>query len=182
MDKVRVQLLDDKTGEVLKEVDVMTSANAVLFADGQTFQQKLDSGALKGQTGAIGPQGDKGDPFSIAKVYTSISAMNAGFSTDGLKSGSFVLIDTGNVNDTDNAKLYYKGVTAYTYLTDLSGAQGIQGPQGSQGIQGLKGDTGPTGLQGLQGIQGLAGTDGASIKVGATYATGTDVKLFLKTI
>jgi len=179
MDKVRVQLLDDKTGEVLKEVDVMTSANAVLFADGQTFQQKLDSGALKGQTGAIGPQGDKGDPFSIAKVYTSISAMNAGFSTDGLKSGSFVLIDTGNVNDTDNAKLYYKGVTAYTYLTDLSGAQGIQGPQG---IQGLKGDTGPTGLQGLQGIQGLAGTDGASIKVGATYATGTDVKLFLKTI
>ena len=65
--------------------------------------------------------------------------MNAGFASDGVKQGQFVLIDTGNVNDADNAKLYVKGTTAYTYLTDLSGATGMTGPQGPQG---LKGETG----------------------------------------
>nr|DAP07831.1 MAG TPA: collagen alpha 1(VIII) chain protein [Caudoviricetes sp.] len=67
LDKVRVQLLDEETGEIIKEVDVQTSADAVTFEDGQTFQQKFDSGALKGQkgdkgdTGAVGSQGPKGD-------------------------------------------------------------------------------------------------------------------------
>ena len=60
LDKVRVQLLDEETGAVIKEVDVQTSADAVTFADGETFQQKLDSGKLKGDTGAQGPQGKQG--------------------------------------------------------------------------------------------------------------------------
>lgn len=34
LNKVRVQLLDEETGSVLEEVDVMTSADAVSFADG----------------------------------------------------------------------------------------------------------------------------------------------------
>jgi hypothetical protein len=63
--------------------------------------------------------------------------------------GQFVLIDTGNVNDADNSKLYYKGASAYVFLTDLSGAQGIQGPQGPQGIQGPAGNPGATGEQGV---------------------------------
>ena len=54
LNKVRVQLLDEETGSVLEEVDVMTSADAVSFADGQTFQQKLDAGLLKGQKGDTG--------------------------------------------------------------------------------------------------------------------------------
>ncbi|OCB00390.1 collagen-like protein [Clostridium beijerinckii] len=247
LNKVRVQLLDASSGSVLQEVDVLTSADAVTFADGQTFQQKLDSGSLKGAQGPQGVQGPAGDPFTIAKTYSSISAMNSVYSTDGVKQGQFVVIDTGNVNDTDNAKLYIKGTTAYTYLTDLSGAQGIQGPQGIQGIQGPKGDTGATGSvgttgakgadgatwllgsgtpttqgkigdfylntsnfdvyskatgswgltgnikgatgsqgtkgdTGATGAQGPAGADGASVKFGTTYATGTDVKLFLKTM
>lgn len=257
LDKVRVQLLDESTGAVLKEVNVLTSADAVTFADGQTFQQKLDGGLLKGPQGVQGiqgVQGPAGDPFTIAKVYSSVSAMNTGFATDGLKIGSFVLIDTGNINDADNAKLYVKGSTAYTYITDLSGATGMQGPQGIQGIQGpqgaagirgsqwysgtaitgtstsatvftgsgitsalvndqyfntstgnvyvctvsgnastakwiysicLKGATGATGAAGPTGAtgpQGPAGADGASIKVGTDYASGTQVKLFLKTM
>lgn len=91
-----------------------------------------------------GPKGDKGDPFAIAKTYASVSAMNAGFATDGVKTGSFVLIDTGNVDNPDNSKLYVKGDSAYTFVTDLSGAQGIQGPQGARGEQDPKGDTGCT--------------------------------------
>ena len=84
----------------------------------------------KGDTGAQGPQGEKGDPFAIAKTFASVEAMNAGFATDGVKEGQFVMIDTGNVEDEDNAKLYVKGSTSYTYITDLSGATGLTGPEG----------------------------------------------------
>jgi hypothetical protein len=66
----------------------------------------------------------------ISKVYSSVSAMNSGFASDGVPVGGFVLIETGNVNDEDNAKLYVKTSSGYNFLTDLSGAQGIQGPKG----------------------------------------------------
>jgi len=195
MDKVRVQLLDQTTGAVIKEVDVLTSADAVTFSDGQTFQQKLNAGTLKGakgDTGSQGIQGIQGEPFSISKTYVSVSAMNSGYASDGVGIGKFVLIDTGNINDADNAKLYYKGATSYTFLTDLSGATGIQGSQGVQGIQGVKGDTGATGSQGIQGltgatgatgaqgIQGIKGDTGDTVKIGTDYASGTQAKLFFK--
>ena len=90
----------------------------------------------QGETGGIGPQGPKGDGFSISKTYASVEAMNAGFATDGLAEGSFVII-TSNVEDEDNAKLYVKGEIAYEFVTDMSGATGIQGEQGVQGIQGI---------------------------------------------
>lgn len=173
LQKVRVQLLDTSTGAVLQEVDVLTSADAVLFSDGQTFQQKLDAGLLKGATGVQGIQGLQGEAFSISKVYTSVALMNAGYSTDGLKQGKFVLIDTGNVTDVDNAKLYVKGATAYTYLTDLSGTTGIQGPQGIQGIQGVKGDTGATGATGSQGVTGAKGDTGVSMVSKNAWVTAT---------
>lgn len=95
-----------------------------------------------GEQGVKGEKGDKGDPFSIAKIFTSVAEMNAGFATDGVAEGSFVLISTTDVNDPDNSKLYVKGTEAYTFITDLSGATGIAGPQGEQGIQGETGATG----------------------------------------
>lgn len=96
----------------------------------------------RGPQGIQGPQGAKGDAFSIAKTYQSVAAMNEDFATDAVKEGQFVMIDTGNVDDEDNAKLYVKGKTAYSYITDLSGATGVQGPQGVQGVQGERGDAG----------------------------------------
>lgn len=120
-----------------------------------TFTVQNGSKGSKGETGATGPTGPqgptgpKGDPFSISKIYSSVAAMNAGYSSDGVGIGQFVLIDTGNVNNADNSKLYYKGASAYVFLTDLSGAQGIQGPQGPQGIQGPAGNPGATGEQGV---------------------------------
>ena len=51
--------------------------------------------------------------------------MNSGYSSDGVPVGGFVIIETGDVNNADNAKLYIKGNTSYEFLTDLSGAQGI---------------------------------------------------------
>ena len=120
-----------------------------------------DLGSIIGPQGPQGPQGEKGDPFAIAKTFSSIAEMNEGFATDGVKEGQFVMIDTGNVEDEDNAKLFVKGSTSYTYITDLSGATGLQGPQGPQGIQGIqgeKGDTGETGPAGAAGKDGITPT------------------------
>lgn len=114
----------------------------------------------RGATGATGPQGPQGAPFAVAKVYASVAAMNTGYASDGVKVGQFVMINTGNVNDADNAKLYVKGNTAYEFVTDLSGAQGMTGPQGPKGAtgatgpQGAKGDTGATGATGAKGADG----------------------------
>lgn len=125
-----------------------------------------------GAAGATGPQGEKGDPFAIAKTYASISAMNAGYASDGIKQGQFVMIDTGNVEDEDNAKLYVKGATAYSYITDLSGAKGMTGPQGPKGATGATGPTGPQGPKGDTGVAGPQGPKGDTGARGATGATG----------
>ena len=82
----------------------------------------------------------EGVGFRISKTYESIEAMNAGFETDDVPQYGFVIIDTGNVDDADNAKLYIKKPDGYEYLTDLSGAQGIKGDKGD------KGDTGEPGI------------------------------------
>lgn len=76
--------------------------------------------------GAQGPQGEKGDPFTVKKTYASISAMNADFSGSDTSEGDFVMI-TSNVEDEDNAKLYVKGASSWTFITDLSGTQGMKG-------------------------------------------------------
>ncbi|MBR2906596.1 MAG: collagen-like protein [Clostridia bacterium] len=132
----------------------------------------------KGEQGIQGVPGEKGDPFSVSKIYASVSAMNAGYSSDGVAIGGFVVIETGNVEDEENARLYVKGASAYEYLTDLSGAQGMQGPQGVQGIQGPqgeKGERGETGARGPQGIQGERGEQGPQGAKGDAYVlTETD--------
>lgn len=137
----------------------------------------------KGEQGIQGPKGEKGDPFAVAKTYPSVAAMNAGFATDGVKEGGFVVINTENVEDEDNAKLYVKGKNAYTFLTDLSGAQGMKGPQGergpqgnpgAQGAAGPKGEKGDPGANGAQGPAGPKGEDGKTptfeIRDGHLYA------------
>lgn len=106
----------------------------------------------QGEKGEKGDKGDPGEPFSISKVYDSISAMNAGYASDGVPVGGFVVIDTGDVEDEDNAKLYYKGISQYEYLTDMSGATGLQGPKGD------KGDTGALGATGAKGADGTSVT------------------------
>lgn len=126
----------------------------------------------KGDQGIQGPKGDKGDAFAIAKTFKSIAAMNSGFASDGVKEGQFVMIDTGNVNDEDNAKLYVKGSTSYTYITDLSGATGLTGPQGEKGATGAQGAKGDTGTRGSRWYQGTAITGTSTT---ATVFSGTGI-------
>ena len=87
----------------------------------------------QGPQGEPGPKGDSGEPFQIRKIYSSVDEMEADYNNPGIEEGDFVLINTDDVSDPDNAKLYVKGPTGWQFVTDLSGAQGIQGPQGTPG-------------------------------------------------
>lgn len=69
----------------------------------------------------------KGDPFSIAKTYTSIAEMEADHDNPLVDVGAFVLINTDNVEDEDNAKVYLKTETGFQFFVDMSGAQGFEG-------------------------------------------------------
>lgn len=48
--KVRVQLLNTETSEVIEDVDVLTSAGAVTFSDGKSLQEKVDDNEIGGGT------------------------------------------------------------------------------------------------------------------------------------
>lgn len=102
------------------------------FHDGSMRTLEVRNGS-RGPQGIQGPPGIKGDTgtgFTISKTYTRVDEMVANYNTDNVPLYGFVLIDTGNVEDEDNAKLYVKEETGYVYLTDLSGAQGIKGEDG----------------------------------------------------
>ena len=117
-----------------------------------------------------------GDAFTIVKTYSSVQAMEDDYNNPEVKTGQFVMIDTGNVENKEDSRLYLKGNTEWKFISDLSGAQGIQGlsayqvavQHGFEGteaewlisLKGEKGETGPQGLQGERGLQGIQGEQG----------------------
>ena len=126
-----------------------------------------------------------GDAFTIVKTYPSIQAMEDDYNNPEVKTGQFVMIDTGNVENEEDSRLYLKGNTEWKFISDLSGAQGIQGlsayqvavqhgfegtedewlislkgEKGETGPKGDKGDTGEKGATGERGPQGLQGERG----------------------
>lgn len=68
-----------------------------------------------------------GDAFTYKKEYPSVEAMEADWGTADVKSGEYVLINTNNVEDPDDAKVYLKTQEGWKFIVDLSGMQGIQG-------------------------------------------------------
>lgn len=129
-----------------------------------------------------------GNAFTIVKTYPSIQAMEDDYNNPEVKTGQFVMIDTGDVENEEDSRLYLKGDTEWKFISDLSGAQGIQGlsayqvavQHGFEGteaewlisLKGEKGETGPkgdkgntgekgdTGERGPQGLQGERGLQG----------------------
>lgn len=172
----RVQLLDPETDEAVKEVDIATSAGAVSFGDGDTFQEKYDAGELtgpKGDTGATGAKGDKGDTGATGAAgsqWYSGTGITGTSTTGTVFSGSGV--SAARVND-----MYLNTSTGAVYKCTTAGAAGAAkwtyagSIKGATGAKGDKGDTGATGAK---------GEDGDKIKVGTDYASAVEVKLFLK--
>lgn len=115
----------------------------------------------KGETGEAGPAGEPGPPFKIAKIYSSVEEMNNDFSNNDVEETQFVLINTNSIEDPDNAKLYIKSATEYSFVSDLSGATGIQGTKGEKGEKGEPGDL---------------------IRIGSTFDSAAQTKVFFKLI
>lgn len=193
--KVRVQLLDEVTGEVTEEVNVMTSPEAVLFPDGKTLTEKLNGISL-----TPGPKGDNGATFTPSVnaagllSWTNDKGLNNPAAVN-IKGGKGDKGDTGEKGATGatgpqgpagpagNAgssgvngatftpTLSSAGVLSWTNDKGLSNpaAVNIKGPKGDTGLQGDKGDPGAKGATGATGPQGPKGDTGAK---GATGATG----------
>lgn len=168
--RVRVQLYNE-AGELLGDADVQTVADLVFFTDGETFQQKLDSGELKGpkgdagakgatgEKGATGATGQRGSIWSHGTAITGTATAGTVFSSSGITSAlvndAYLNISTGNV-----------------YKCTKSGAASVAEWVYTGNIKGAKGDTGATGSQGAKGDQGAAGTPG-SFWYSGTGITGT---------
>lgn len=122
-----------------------------------------------------------GDAFVIVKTYPSIQAMQDDYNNPEVKTGQFVMIDTGDVENEEDSRLYLKGDTEWKFISDLSGAQGIQGlsayqvavQHGFEGteaewlisLKGEKGETGPKGEKGNTGEKGEKGDPGSDASV-----------------
>ena len=143
-------------------------ADAYFYSNGTPFTGSA------GSVGYTGSKGDTGLGFTIAKSYLSVSALTADTSPTGIIAGQFAVIETGNVNDADNAKLYLWSGTAYSYVTDLSGAAGITGPAGYAGSAGSAGTTGYTGSVGAAGTNATGTT---TFVATGTIASGKTVAL-----
>ena len=126
----------------------------------------------QGNIGYTGSKGDSGLGFTIAKTYASVAALTADTTPTGIVAGQFALIETGDVENPENSRLYLWNGSAYTYVSDLSGAQGITGPQGVIGYTGSQGTQGVIGYTGSQGAQGVIGYTGSQGNIGYTGSQG----------
>ena len=113
----------DLSGYVTKETG---NANQITFADGQTFQAKLNNGTLKGEKGDKGERGEQG--LQGAKGEKGDKGDQG---LQGLKG------DKGDKGDAFN----YEDFTQ-EQLATLKGEKGDTREQGIQGERGLPGERG----------------------------------------
>ncbi len=74
----------------------------------------------------------KGEGFTVENVYTSIALMQADIAN--AKENRFYLINSDDVENPDNAKLYTFRSGAFQFLADMSGAIGFTGKTPQPGI------------------------------------------------
>ena len=146
-----------KNGDLTAEtVSGNVEASQVLFTDGQTFQQKLDNGSLRGQTGAAGPQGPQG----IQGPQGATGATGANGITPTIKAAAGANI--GAVG-TPTVTATTSGTTTTFTFNNLKGAKGDKGDTGAQGATGATGPQGATGATGATGAAAGFGTPTATI-------------------
>jgi hypothetical protein len=68
-----------------------------------------------------------GDSFVIKRTYSSVQEMKDNFNSPDVSVGEFVVINTDDVEDPENSRLYMKAEESWKFITDLSGATGITG-------------------------------------------------------
>ena len=126
------------------------NASQITFADGQTFQVKLDNGTLKGEKGDQGERGEQG--------------------LQGIKGDKGDKGEQGEQGPQGEQGMQGpKGDKGDTGEQGLQGIQGIQGEKGDPGEQGPRGEQGEIGPQGPTGLDGQDGLTTAISVNGTTY-------------
>ena len=166
-------------GSDFDEIHFKTNSNQVVFDDGETFQQKLDSGTLKGEQGergldgAVGPQGPQGEigpqgetgPQGPQGPKGENGKDGVGIQILGQIDSEETLPETGEPGHgwLVNGDLYVwdNKHSDWTNVGNIQGPKGDKGEQGPQGERGLQGEQGPQGIQGPAGEQGPKGDTGA---------------------
>lgn len=173
--------------DIYKYVDDAFSdvpAANVKFSDGTTFQQKLDSGALKGDPGKDGAPGEKGadgapgkDGAKGADGLPGKDGADGAPGKDGTNGRDGVTF-TPAVSAAGDLSWTNDGGLANPETVNLKGPKGdtgLQGPIGPQGPKGDKGDTGPAGPVNVPTTTSLIKGDGSGGLAAAT--AGTDYAL-----
>lgn len=180
-----VELNGDKSLEDLNIKQTYT-ADDIPFADGETFQQKLNNGELKGQDGVSGTDGitphigDNGNWF-IGETDTNKPSQG----TNGVNGNDGVGVTKSEVNTSGELVITYSNGDS-TNLGKIVGKDGLDGTNGQNGLsayeiaknggfigtkedwlESLKGEKGEQGEQGIQGIQGIQGEQGEKGQNGA---------------
>ena len=152
------------------------NANQITFADGQTFQAKLDNGTLKGEKGDQGERGEQGlQGIKGDKGDQGIQGIQGEKGDQGIQGEKGEKGDAFTYQDfTSEQLLALKGEKGDQGLQGIQGEKGDRGEQGIQGEKGEKGDTGERGPQGEQGIQGLPGEKGEKGDQGEQGPKGED--------
>lgn len=114
----------DLSGYVTKGIG---NASQITFADGETFQSKLDSGTLKGAKGEKGDKGDTGE-----QGIQGIQGLKGDKGDKGDKGEQGIQGEKGDKGD----PFTYADFTV-EQLAGLKGEQGIQGEKGEPGKDGL---------------------------------------------
>ena len=114
---------DDATAKALSTY----SHPPYVDSDGYYYRWNIDTAAYDKTTVNL-----TGKAFQIKKVFPSIAAMEA-TDVDTFDENDFILINTEDTEDEDNAKLYVVAVDSgtgkkfYSYLVDMSGFRGFVG-------------------------------------------------------
>ena len=114
---------DDATAKALSTY----SHPPYVDSDGYYYKWNIDTAAYDKTTVNL-----TGKAFQIKKVFPSVAAMEA-TDVDTFDENDFLLINTEDTEDEDNAKLYVVAVNSetgkkfYSYLVDMSGFRGFVG-------------------------------------------------------
>lgn len=170
--KVRVQIIDQETKLPKEDVDVITSADAVYFPDGKTFQEKWENGDFQGVPGDDG----KAATVRVGETITLDAGSKAKVENIGTMSSAVLnfLIPKGEKGDPGTSikiiskfNSYAELVTIYPDGSSIDGgfligtnnenneyyywdfnrkqwmsAGPLRGEKGPQGIKGEPGDNG----------------------------------------
>ena len=157
------------------------NASQITFTDGQTFQEKLESGLLKGEQGEKGDQGlqgEKGDAFTYEDFTPEqLASLKGEQGIQGVKGDKG---DTGEQGIPGEKGDTGQDGATFTPSVDAEGNlswtndKGLVNPT-TVNIKGDKGEKGDKGDTGAQGSAGLDGRDGLTTAISVNGTTYTHV-------